>query len=126
MDSYWSFWQWYERDLFQEDNLCNSIIISLRGKKKQPQIWDFPSSPVDKTLPSSAGGMGLMPGQGFKIPHASRPKERNIKQKQCCNKFNKDFKNGSHQKKKKKRKKEKKEQICSETLWLWVAQFRFT
>ena len=27
-------------------------------------------------------------------------KDQNIKQKQCCNKFNEDFKNGPHQKKK--------------------------
>jgi len=36
-----------------------------------------------------------------KISHASRPKkkEQNIKQQQYCNKFNKDFKNGSHHQK---------------------------
>ena len=53
-----------------------------------------------KTSPSNAGGTGLIPGQGAKIPHASQPKNRNTKQKQYCNKFNKDFKNGPHQKKK--------------------------
>ena len=53
-----------------------------------------------KTSPSSAGGMGLIPSQGAKIPHASWPKNQNIKQKQYCNKFNKDFKNGPHEKKK--------------------------
>ena len=45
-----------------------------------------------KTLPSNAGGAGSIPGRGAKIPHASRPKNRNIKQKQysiktkqvCC------------------------------------------
>ena len=35
-----------------------------------------------------------------KIPHASQPKNQNIKRKQYCNKFNKDFKNDPHQKKK--------------------------
>ena len=59
---------------------------------------DFPG-PVVKTSSSNAGGAGLIPGQGAKIPHASRPKNQNIKQKQYCNKFNKDFKNGPHQKK---------------------------
>ena len=54
-----------------------------------------------KTLLSNAGGAGSIPGQGAKIPHASRPKYQNIKQKQYCNKFSKDFKNGPHQKKKK-------------------------
>ena len=53
-----------------------------------------------KTLPSNAGAAGSIPGQGAKIPHASRPKNQNIKEKQYCNKFNKDLKNGPHQKKK--------------------------
>ena len=44
-----------------------------------------------KTSPSNAGGAGLIPGQGAKIPHASGPKNQKIKQKQYCNKFNKDF-----------------------------------
>ena len=65
---------------------------------------DFPGSPVVKTLPSNGGGAGSNPGQGAKIPHAWRPKKQNIKQKQYCNKFNNDFKNGPHQKKKKERK----------------------
>ena len=54
-----------------------------------------------KTLPPNAGGAGLIPGQGAKIPHALQPKNQNRKQKQYCNKFNKDFKNGPHHKKKK-------------------------
>ena len=53
-----------------------------------------------KTSPSNAGNEGLIPGWGAKIPHASGPKNQNKRQKQYCNKFNKDFKNGPHQKKK--------------------------
>ena len=49
-----------------------------------------------KTLPSDAGGAGSIPGGGAKITHASRQNNQNIKQKQYCNKFNKDFKNGPH------------------------------
>ena len=30
----------------------------------------LPSGPVLKNLPSNAGGMGTIPGQGTKIPHA--------------------------------------------------------
>ena len=41
-----------------------------------------------KNLPSIARGMSSIPGQGTKIPHTLQPK----KQKQYCNKFNKDFK----------------------------------
>ena len=44
--------------------------------------------------PSNAGGAGSFPGW-----YASPPKNQNIKEKQYCNKFNKDFKNGPHQKK---------------------------
>ena len=52
-----------------------------------------------KTSPSKAGGVGSIPGQGVKIPHASGPKNQNRKQKQYCNKFNKDLKkNGPRQK----------------------------
>ena len=57
-----------------------------------------------ETSPSNAGGAGSIPGWGAKIPRASRPKNENIKQKQYCNKFNKDFKNGLHQKNLKKKK----------------------
>ena len=60
---------------------------------------DFPGGPVVKTLPSNARGVGLILCQGAKIPHASQPKNQNIKQKQYCNKFNEDFKNGPHPKK---------------------------
>ena len=55
---------------------------------------DFPGCPVVKTMPSNAGGAGSIPGWGAKIPHASWPKNQNIKQNQHCNKFNKNFKNG--------------------------------
>ena len=59
---------------------------------------DFPDGPLVKTSLSSSGGVGLIPGQGAKILHASRSKSQNKKQKPYCNKFNKDFKNGPHQK----------------------------
>ena len=39
------------------------------------------------------------PVLGAKISHALWPKNQNVKQKQYCNKFNKDFKNGPSQKK---------------------------
>ena len=59
-------------------------------------MWDFPGGPVVNTSPFSATGVGLISGQEAKIPHASWPKNQNIKQKQYCNKFNKDFKNSPH------------------------------
>ena len=61
-----------------------------------------------KTSPSNAGGVGSIPGRGANVPHASQPKNQNIKQKQYCNKFNKDFKRMVHIKKKSLGKKKKK------------------
>ena len=61
-------------------------------KLRKTSSWDFPGCPVVKTSPSNAGDMGSIPGQGVKIPHASQSKHQNTKQKQWCNKFNKNFK----------------------------------
>ena len=43
--------------------------------------WDFSGGPVVKTLPSNSVGVGSIPGRGVRIPHASQPKNQNIKQK---------------------------------------------
>ena len=56
------------------------------------RMRDFSGSPAVKTLSSHAADAGSIPGQGAKIPHTSWPKNKNIKQKEYCNKFNKDFK----------------------------------
>ena len=49
-----------------------------------------------ETSPTNVGSVGSTPGWGAGIPHASWPekekKKTNIKQKQYCNKFNKDKK----------------------------------
>ena len=42
-------------------------------------LGDFPGGPVVKTLPSNAGGVGSIPGQGAKIPHVSWSKNQSIK-----------------------------------------------
>ena len=65
-------------------------------KKKIPQ--DFPGGPVVRTSSSNERRGDSNPGHGAKIPHASWPKTQNIKQKQYCNKFNKDFIDGPHPK----------------------------
>ena len=67
-------------------------------KERTETCWEFLGCPVVKTSPSYTGGVGLIPGQAAMIPHASWPKNQNIKQKQYCNKFNKENKNGPHQK----------------------------
>ena len=61
---------------------------------------DFPSGPVVRISPSNAGGAGLIPGEELRFSHALQLKNQNLKQKQYCNKFNKDFKNHPHFKKK--------------------------
>ena len=63
------------------------------------KVRDFPCGPVVKTLPSSARDVGSVPGQEAKIPHDLWPKNQNIWQRQYCNEFNKNFKNGPHKKK---------------------------
>ena len=42
------------------------------------KYWDCPGGPVFKTLPSSVGGVGLIPDWGSKILHALCPKNQNI------------------------------------------------
>ena len=71
-----------------------------RNTSKVNIYRDFPGSPVVGTSPSNAGAVGSVPGRKAKIPHASRPKIQNIKQKQYYSRFNKDLKNCPHQKKK--------------------------
>ena len=72
---------------------------NLNQRRFKIESRDFPGSPVVKALPFNAKRAGSIPGRETKIPHASWPKNQNIKQKQYCNKFSKDFKNGPHQKK---------------------------
>ena len=55
-----------------------------------------------KTLPFNAGGAAWNTDRGAKISHTLKPENQNIRQKQCCNKFKKDFKKWSTSKKKKK------------------------
>ena len=61
------------------------------------QRMHLPAGPVVTIPPSSAGGWSSVRGWGIKTPHASGPKPQTIKQKQYCNKVNKDFKNCLHQ-----------------------------
>ena len=76
----------------------NTATLSLCCfmKERTETCWEFPGCPVVKTSPSYTVGVGSIPGQEAKIPHTSWPKNQNIKQKQCCNKLNKDNKNGPH------------------------------
>ena len=51
---------------------------------------------IPGTSPSNAGRARSVSGWGARIPRASQPKKQNIKQKQYCNRFSKDFQNGPH------------------------------
>ena len=50
-------------------------------KKKKKEGDNFPAGPVVESLPSRVGGVGSIPGQGARIPHASWPQILNIKNK---------------------------------------------
>ena len=69
-----------------------------------------------KTSPSNAGGVGSILGLGAKIPPASWPKNQNIKPKQYCDKFNKDFKNDPPERSLKKKNSAKAEEPWSRAL----------
>ena len=66
---------------------ANNHVSELRCESS----GDFPGGPVIKTLPSNARDEGSKSGRGAKMPHAPGPKSQNIKQKQYCIKFNKNF-----------------------------------
>ena len=68
---------------------------------------DFPGGPVVKTSPSNSGAEGSIPVRNLRSHMPGAKKLKNVKQKQSCNRFNKDFKNGPHQKKSKKKKKKR-------------------
>ena len=74
---------------------------------KNPESGTFLVVRWSGLRPSNAAGAGVIPGQGAKILHVSRPKDQNIKQKLCCGKFNKDFADGPHWKKKSLKKNQK-------------------
>ena len=59
----------------------------LQSRLEKSKSEDFPDSPVVRTSPANAEGAGLLPGGGAKIPHASGPKDQNIKQKQYWSKW---------------------------------------
>ena len=77
------------------------IPISLTCTHKKIYTGTIPCGPVVKTSPSNVRRAGSNPARGAKTPHALWPENQNLTRKQCCNKFNKDFLSGPHQKKRK-------------------------
>ena len=72
-------------------------MIQINRKKSNGSLGDFSGDPV-KTSPSNAGVAGGSLVSKLRSHMAHGQKSQNIKQKQDCNKFNEDFKNGPHQK----------------------------
>ena len=60
----------------------------LKGPSKKSIRWslsgDFHVGPVVKNLPCSSGGVGLIPGQGTKIPHATEQLNQGITTTESC------------------------------------------
>ena len=76
---------------------CRSLFIGTQGrlrtlKHQTRNRGDFRGAPMDKTSFSNARDAGSIHCLEAKIPHAVWPKKQNIKQKQYCNKFNKNLK----------------------------------
>ena len=57
------------------------VAVKHRIYRKE-WTWDFPGGPVVKTLPSTAGGAGSIPGWGTKIPHATQSGQKKEKKKE--------------------------------------------
>ena len=52
---------------------CDILKIYVKECRDSPRV---------KTMPPKAEGVGLIPGWEARTPHASQPKNQNIKQKQ--------------------------------------------
>ena len=80
------------------------MYMNLRTASVKEKQWDFPGGPVVKTslFTTAAVGSSLIGKLRSHILHGKKKKKKNRIQKQYCNKFNKDFKNGPRQKKKEK------------------------
>ena len=92
IDKYWTK-EYKKSELARHLSYGESIHITTGAFR------DFPGGSAVETSPSCAGGAGSIPDWGADIQHVLRPKNQKIKQKQYCNIFNKDFKNGPHHKK---------------------------
>ena len=66
----------------RDSTLSTGRAPSTAGCWKYRWMGDFPGGPKVKTLPSSAGASGSIPGQGAeqRPPHDLKPKNQNIKQ----------------------------------------------
>ena len=74
-------------------NIASKVPVQCLAQEAVKTIWScrlddveihncregiFHDGPVVKTLPSNAGGVGSIPGQEAKIPHATWPKNQSM------------------------------------------------
>ena len=85
-----SFYQ--QHSIFNYSGFTVGLVGYLLPLYTSKVSWDFPGGPVVKTSLSSRGVVGLIPGWGAKIAHASWPKKQKTRNKQYFNKLNKDLK----------------------------------
>ena len=69
-------------------NVLNAWDYGLVYVQWESHRWGFPGGPGLNTSPSTATGAGSIPELRS---HVLKPKNRKVKQKQYCNKSNKDF-----------------------------------
>ena len=90
----WEFYQCYAMVILNANMVFTSHMPTPFPKTtdlssmKEYKYRGFPEGPIVKTLSFDAGGAGLIPGWRAKISCTLRPKNKNIKQEQYCNKFN--------------------------------------
>ena len=66
------YWNGFPPIRHQTNYTVNFFFLHLKYRQK----WDFPGSPVAKTLPSNVEGVGWILGQEAKIPHATWSKNK--------------------------------------------------
>ena len=59
--------------------LPHLTVSHLCHTSKKEIVRDFPGGPVVEISPSNAGSVGSIPSRGARIPHASWPKNQNMK-----------------------------------------------
>lgn len=64
------------------------FLAGVSSLRRICYLRDFPDGDVVKALPSNTGSVCLNQGWVAKIPHVSGPKNRKVKQRQYCIKFN--------------------------------------
>ena len=73
----------------QEGGLSGLCVWSIQCQfdENKAEGWDYPGGPVVKNLPSTAGDVGLIPGQGTKILYVAGQLSHmlQLEKSQLCN-----------------------------------------